>query len=303
MKDKTKPVDFKLMSTYMGRSMTAIVALFVVVVAMSALLSGEASQRDIVDVCIYGTRTATEPGHFEPLRSLLGDATRRPVILDAEGDSNCDIYIMSIEDYVRGSDVLGVEAIYEIRRTERRRDSAVIIVRSSDQEIDYARLSADDVAFSSRGSMNGYFVQASILADRGFGMPDSPCELHFIGSEQDHSRVVLSVIHGRYRLGACRLSTLSSMKKNGVIGESEITVIGRGEALPEMLIAVPAEHVAYYTEKLAHISNQLNEVVSPTRQNETVELLKARGVAALEPADMERIEQARWLFDHYACSY
>jgi ABC-type phosphate/phosphonate transport system substrate-binding protein len=179
----------------------------------------------------------------------------------------------------------------------------VIIVRSSDQEIDYSQLSPDDVAFSSRGSINGYFVQASMLAERGFGIPKSPCELHFIGSEQDQSRVVLSVIHGRYRLGACRLSTLARLRKNGVIGESEITVVGRAEALPEMLIAVPAEHVAYYSKKLEHISNQLSEVVSPPRQNQTVELLKARGVVALEPVDIERIEQARQLFERYACPY
>jgi hypothetical protein len=299
VKDKIKPIDLSIISTYMGRSLTAVIALFVVGVAISALVSGGDAQRNIIDICVYGNRTSRVMNVYEPLRVLLSDETRRPVVLHMgdERHLECDLYVMSTHDYLARSRELGIEAIYEIRRTEKRDDSAILIARSSEDAIDYSRLSPEDVAFSGPYSVNGFWVQLSMLSRQGFQMPASPSEFRFAGSEGDQSRVVLGVVYGAYRLGACRLSDVTSLTERGVIGGGEITVLAREAALPETVIAARTGETRYYTRKLKNIARLVDKTAAPTNQTETVRLLKSYGVGALEPVNEGRIRKAGSLFE------
>ena len=301
MKDKIKPIDLSIISTYMGRSLTLVIALFVVGVAISALVSGGDAQHNIIDICVYDERPSRVMRVYEPLRLLLRDETRRPVVLHAGNERHlqCDLFVMSTHDFLTRSDALGIEAIYEIRRTAKSNDSAILIARSQ-ETIDYSRLSPEDVVFSDPHSVNGFWVQLSMLSKEGFRMPGSLSELRFAGSEGDQSRVVLGVVYGAYRLGACTLSDVASLAERGVIGGEEIAVLARENVLPETVIAARKGQTRYYTRKLKNIARLVDEAASPVNQPETVRLLKSYGVAALEPVSGEQMREVGGLFERTA---
>jgi hypothetical protein len=285
MKDKIKPIDLSIISTYMGRPLTVVIALFVAGVTISALIGGGDAQRNIIDVCVHDDRPSRVMSVYEPLRVLLSDETRRPVVLHAgeERHVDCDLYVMPTHDYLSRADELGIEAIYEIRRTEKRNDSAILIGRSSENAIDY-----------------GFWVQLSMLSRNGFQMPASPSELRFAGCVGDQSRVVLGVVYGAYRLGACRLSDVTSLTEKGVIDGDEITVLARADALPETVIAAHTGETRYYARKLKNIARLVDEAASPVNQTETVRLLKSYGVGGLGPVSKGRIQEANGLFKQAA---
>jgi ABC-type phosphate/phosphonate transport system substrate-binding protein len=231
---------------------------------------------------------------YEPLRTLLSDETRRPVVLHAGDEQHveCDIFIMSTHDFLAKTDGLGVEAIYEIRRTAKREDSAILIARSPREKVDYSQLSAADIVFSSPHSVNGFWMQLAMLAENGFQMPASSSDFRFAGGDGDQSRVILGVVYGAYRLGACRLSDVALLTERGVIDGDEIAVLERRDALPETVIAVRPGDARYYAAKLKNIARLVDEAAAPVNQPETVRLLKSYGVGGLEPVDGGHIRKA-----------
>jgi hypothetical protein len=72
-----------------------------------------------------------------------------------------------------------------------------------------------------------------------------------------------------------------------------------GNVLPEMMIAARGDDSSYYKRHLERIARLLEEVTSPAREDETVGLLKSRGVRRLLPLEPERIDEARRLFENY----
>jgi ABC-type phosphate/phosphonate transport system substrate-binding protein len=303
MKDKIKPIDLSIISSYMGRSLTGAIALFVIAVAVSSLFSGGGPQRNIIDVCVFDSRTVWPRDAYAPFRMLLSGEARRPVVLhvcEENWDREYDLYILPTGVYLQYSARLGIEALYEVRHTQRPRDSAILVARPTDENVDFASMSPADVAFSTRSSINGFLIQLSILAERGFKMPAAVDQFRFEGGAGDESRVILGVLYGAYRLGACRLSDLSSLTERGVIRAGELTVVDRAEALPEIVIAAPSGEATYYRRRLKHIDALLDEITAPGDQNGSVRLLKSYGIKGLEPVDEGRIEKTRRLFEQYA---
>jgi ABC-type phosphate/phosphonate transport system substrate-binding protein len=301
MKDKFKPVDLNLLSTYMGRSLTLVITVFVIVVAVGAIVGrGGGAQRNIIDIWVDEGQNGREEGRYDPLRALLSDQTRRTVRL-WQGRENrkpgYDLYIMPTGEYLRHAGDLGIDAFYEVKDTERTSDSALLVAKASAGAVDYASLSATDVAFSSPRSVNGFWVPASLLEQRGFRFPSSISELRFEGMSDGASRALLGVVYGSYRLAACRMSELTSLLDRGVIRRGELSPVERVGALPEVVVAASPDQTAYYAKKLAAIDRLLDEIVVPASRRETVGLLKSKGVRGLEPIEDRQIEQARRLLE------
>ncbi|MDH3216785.1 MAG: phosphate/phosphite/phosphonate ABC transporter substrate-binding protein, partial [Candidatus Krumholzibacteria bacterium] len=214
MKDRIKPIDVSIISTYMGRSLTAVVAVFVIAVAVSALISRRGVERNVIDVCVSdGHEIARSLQVYEPLTILLSRETRRPVILHACVDtwvSGHDVYIMPIDEFFRHGRRLDLEALFEVKHGERD-DEAVLIARDSLGMADCADVSPSQVAFSTPDSVNRFWVQMSMLSQRGFKGPNSLSDFRFEGSAFDGTRVVFGVLYGQYRLGACKRSDIGSL--------------------------------------------------------------------------------------------
>jgi hypothetical protein len=304
MKDKIKPIDVSIISTYMGRSLTAAIAVFVVAVTIAALVSGGGAERNIIEVCVSTGRTESYTLRaYEPFRVLLSGETRRPVVLDAckgEWSPGYDLYILPMDEYFRHAERQGIEPLYELRDNERHDDDAVLVSRPSQANRDYSTVKLDDVVFATPRSVNRFWVQMSMLSRGGFEAPASNEQLRFEGTQGDGSRVVFGVLHGAYRLGACKLSDLTNLTERGILRGGELEVLDKAGALPEVVIAVPHDEAAYYRRKLTAIASLLDDISSPAAWNETVELLRSRGVVALRPIDSAKIERTRRLFERYS---
>ena len=82
MKDRIKPIDVSILSTYMGRSLTIVVTVVVVGIAISAYLAGGGPERNTISVCVpAGSSAIAAMRTYEPLRALLSKVTRRPADL------------------------------------------------------------------------------------------------------------------------------------------------------------------------------------------------------------------------------
>jgi hypothetical protein len=301
MRERIKPFDLNLISTYMGRWLTLVITAFIIAVAVGAYVGrGGGAQRNIIDVCVDGGSEERAADAYEPLRALLSDQTRRPVRLSiGEGSWNpgCDLYIMPTDVYLRRSRELGVVAFYEIKDTERQNDSALLVSSASAGSIDFAALSPNDVAFWAPRSVNGFWVQISMLERKGFRVPPSVAELRFEGTADDVSRALLGVVYGTYRLAACRMSDLTSLVDHGVIRQGELALVERADALPQVVVAGSPSQVAYYRRKLAAIDRLLEDIAVPASRKETVRLLKSNRIRSLDPIENGRIEEARRLWE------
>ncbi|MCZ6767243.1 MAG: PhnD/SsuA/transferrin family substrate-binding protein [bacterium] len=312
MKNKLKIVDVSLLSNYLGKWLTVVVATIVIGLALHAIVAtGGSSERNIVSICMPDTRSPEGKPAYEPLRSLVRRETRRPVELSTcagEWTPGHDLYVMPIAAYFRHAELLDVEALFEITDSERRTDSAVLIsrpgdtVRASDGP-DYSGVSADDVAFVSPNSINGFWIQAARMQSAGFDLPETIEAVKFEGKGDTVERVIFGVIYGSYRLGACRLSDVTSLFERGVIRRGEVRILQKYDSLPEVVIAAHPGEANYYRRKLKNIGESLAGSATTSTPDETVELLKSSGFGGLWPITDERLAGARKLYEQYAALY
>jgi hypothetical protein len=305
MKNKLRLIDVSMLSSYMGRALTGIVTLFVIAVAISAYFNGggRGFERGVIAVCVRVPAAVSDSEPiFEPFRSLLGRATLRPVVVTEcreEWPVGFDLYVMPVHEYFKYERSLGIEALYEIQSSHRQTDKAVIVSREPVNGELPSIPATEEIVFSHPMSVNGFWVQAAALEKSGFEMPGDLRDLEFAGSVVGGDRVIFSVLCGAYRFGACRLSEVTARAQDGSVGAGELHVAHAGNVLPEMMIAARGDDSSYYKRHLERIARLLEEVTSPAREDETVGLLKSRGVRRLLPLEPERIDEARRLFENY----
>jgi ABC-type phosphate/phosphonate transport system substrate-binding protein len=304
MKNKIKPIDVSILSSYMGRSLTVIVTVIVLGLTISALLRGGGSaERNIISVCVpIETSAADALRDYEPFRVLLARETRRPVVISPGQDEwidDFDLCIMRTHDYIRWQDRAEIFPLYEISRSGRYRDKAVLISRPSEADLDYRALKSSDVAFCDPLSLNGFLIQMEAMIHRGFEPPETLAELRFEGLRGNASRVIFGVLHGAYPLGACKMSELHALSELGLLHGGELRVIHTDEALPELIIASRTKETRYYQRKLKRMAARLQADPSPVTQNETVRLLKSFGIKGLHPVTNEQLERARALINTF----
>jgi len=308
MKNKIQLIDVTIISSYMGRWLTLLSTVLVIGIAVSAWLERGHLRHNIISVCVAD---AVAPGDateaLEPFRVLLARETRRPVVLTvapaggqaggaAAPEGGHDMYIMPTAEYVATGEQLGLEALFEILDTERLNDQAVIIARSGDH-VDLASLGEADIAFAAPQSVNRFWVQASILEKHGAKRLVDP---RFEGGDFDAARVILAVVFGQYRAGACRLSDIAALRQRGILRGGEVSVLDKADVLPEIVVAVPHGEASYYRRRLDGVAARIAEAASPSMTNETVQLLKSCGFKGLQPVDAMRVERARKLARRYA---
>jgi hypothetical protein len=309
VRNKLRVIDVSILSSYMGRALTFFVTLFVVGIAVSALIDGGGFEKNVINVCVpAGARPGDAVESFEPLRSLLGRESRRPVVLlecAGEWPPGQDIYVMPVDEFFRWERELQVAAIYDVSSSETRNDKAVFVVRQSAATFDLSSVAPDDVVFVHPSSVNGFWVQAEALAwgdtihvpeaatGAGAGVRGA---FRFVGSPRDATRVICGVATGAFDIGACKLSDLSELSRRGVIGARELRVIGARDALPETVIAVKPGERRYFEAKIRKIAALLDGGPSAADQKESIRLLETAGVRRLDPIDAKGLEGVRRLF-------
>jgi hypothetical protein len=305
MKNKIRIIDVSILSSYMGKVLTVLVTLFVIGIALSALFSGGGIERNVIRVCVPGEGRAGEATEtWEPFRALLAAETRRPVVVTestGEWPAGFDLYVMPVSDHFENEARLAVDVLFEIGAVGAQRDKALVIARSSGDEADPAAAGPRDIVFADRRSVNGYWVQADALAERGLDVAGAR-ELRFEGTSRDATRVIFAVLLGGARFGACRWSDIASLADRGAIDPREVRTVIAADVLPEVVVSADRSESAYFRKRIAAISVRLAERGPHSARADAARLLEARGIAAIAPLPAERLERTRRLYERFGAA-
>jgi hypothetical protein len=303
MKNKLRLIDVSLLSSYMGKALTGIVTLFVIGIAVSALIDRGGFERSVIRVCVP---SSFHPGEsveaYEPFKVLLSRETRRPVVLtesNGQWPRGYDLFVMSSDAYFDEEKSLGIVAIFEVSANPGRRDKALIISRNSSEEPDLSRAGPGDVAFSHPLSVNGFWVQAEAIARSGSNLVDHTDELKFEGARWDASRVIHGVLFGVFAFGACKSSEIERLSDTGEIDSHVVRKVYSTDAMPEIVVAVDRADADYFRAKIGSLARLLEQPAPPSPQGDTVRLLERAGVAGFEPLEGARLERLRSLYERF----
>jgi ABC-type phosphate/phosphonate transport system substrate-binding protein len=302
MKNKIRIIDVSILSSYMGKALSVLVTLFVVGIAASALFSGGGAERNVIRVCVpAGARSGDAAESWEPFRALLAAETRRPVVVSESGGdwpAGFDLYVMPPSDLFEKESRLGVEALFEIAAAPHRSEKAVVIAKSSEDAEDFPPADPGEIAFADPLSVNGFWVQAGALAERGLDV-NAAADLRFEGTRRDATRAVFAVLFGGARFGACRIGEISSLAERGAIDPREIQTVMAADALPDLLLCAERRESKYFEKRIGAVSRRLGDRGALSPRGDAARLLAARGIAAIERLPAGRLEQTRRLYERF----
>jgi len=297
MKNKVKLIDINILSSYMGRSLTWLVTVIVLGLTLSALFGGgglldHGATRVFVsfdvDECL-GTRD------WEPFRRLLARVTKRPVVLKVSSEipDDFDVFIGSTADFLemRGKTELRAIATFKLSPV---REKVVILAAAGAGPVDFSKLGPDQILFGRPSSVNSFLLPLEILKKGGFMAPADSGKFHFARTSCGGTeRTVFAVLFGRYRVGACTMSSLRRLVDGGQVRADEVSIVAESDALPEVVIAVSSGDGDYYSKALRDVDAFFGES-DRGRFTDTVELLKANGIhgsRGLSPGELEKAEE------------
>lgn len=305
MKNKIRLIDINIVSSYMGRFLTAIVAVLVLSITVAALVDEDGNRDHKVLVLGVAGLGSTEKTleYYEPFKDFLARSSGRAVkvrVIDGEIDPECELYLLPWREYFYGGRNLALLPIYSVCRVSGGRDSAVLIVRGDRDAADLTALGPSDVVFAHPHSFNGFLIQLRALESRGaggFAVPVDPGELHFVGPPGAETRVVYEVLLGRYTAGACRRSDVDRLVEAGELARDEIAVSLAMPALPEQIIACREADREYYLDLLESMATRLASPGGSTSERDTAALLRSRRIRSLRPVIPEEVALAEELYD------
>jgi len=278
MKNRIKPIDISIVSSYMGRFLTAIVAALVFAITIHAYATRGS---DLAHVEFAIGMTAPE-GFAEPLRELVAASTSRRVGLAAgedKWDATCELFILPLCDFLELRGKMHLHGLFSLGAAPN--DRAVVIARGA-ETADPSRLRSADILFAGPDAPNGYWAQLMALSRAGAPLPDGSAGLRFTPDNGGGERVVYSVVDGVTRYGACRASDVSRLVDRGQIAAGEVSVALDTPALPEFVVAAPEAKVAYFARKLGGLGALIDDP-GESGWRDTVELLHERGIGSFRP--------------------
>ena len=277
MKDRIKPLDISIVSAYLGRFQTAIVALLVIAITAHAYLT-RGSARGHVALTMAVPATGDR---YEPLARLISNHVHRSVDLAPEQwDDRAELFVMTPDVYFQHRRSLDLVPLFSL--SEHAGDRA-LIVGGRDETVPPTDVA--DVLFSGPGSINGCWVQLHALSRRKARFPQTADSLRFEPGA-DSRAVVWAVRHGKVRFGACRSSDLSGA---GAAGRDEVNVLVQTPALPELIVASRAQDRDYFLKRLVGLAATFDSPQPALR--DAVEVLRARGIGSVRAASQSQVEE------------
>ena len=241
MQNKIKVIDISIVSTYMGRYLTAVVAVLVVAITISALFSsgGWETTGDLVVAVPMRESDEETLRHFEPLRTLIEQRVGRSVRLEVRGQywpEACHLYVMSIHEFHRVRDERQLTAIYSVEPAGGL--AGAVIISGGDSKETPAGVSGADVLHMAPHSINGCWIQLRALEERGVVFAPSLEDLEYAPPPGRAERVVYSVALGQYRIGTVPRMAVDKMLSDRRIVPGEVTVVATFPSLPETVLCV-----------------------------------------------------------------
>ncbi len=306
-KNKAKFFSNGILSAYIGRFLTAIVAFLVFGITASALISTGGETGDgVLRIGVFLEESDDFTlGRYEAFRNLISSQIKRSanLYIHTPDALPADLYILSLRNFLRIEKRLDLVPLFAVDGSGSGRDAAVIITADSSDEVDFGNVPSSRVAFTDSLSVNGFWLQLMMLERKGFHVPEQLDQLNFEGSGFFSVRLVQGVRWGAYTLGACQKSDLISLIKKGLLRQGEVRILAETEWLPEILIASPRQRAEYNEEVLGKVRDILSSPAYAADGEVTTILHEPPGVTRLAPIDAKTLKRMRELAEYQAARF
>ncbi len=247
------------MSSRRGQFLTLIMGVLMLGLTAAALVSNQGilNSGGLTIVRPGGSAPGESEDLFEPLARQLALVAKRTVRF-SESLEEADLYVHSLVDFREARPRLGLVPLRALARTGGDRDAAVLFSAGADPG-PFDQLSPAEVVFTAPDDPNGFWAQLAWLQDQGFQAPAKLDDFQFEGTGEHAIRVVYSVVWGRYKIGACRMSDLTYLLGRGLLHPGEVHIVVETAALPELIISARPEDA----ERLAGLLDALPDVLIP----------------------------------------
>lgn len=275
--NRVKPIDISILSAHMGHIQTAVVAAVVVGLALHAWFTRSSVRDDeVLTIAIDG-----DADRMDPLVRLIARRTSRVTDVESIGGmARADLVVMPSLEFTRRRDELALVALFGLEAAPG--DRALLVAAPGHTGLPRR---IDEVLFSGPASVNGCWVQLSVL-DGNLAVPATVDSLRFVPGA-DAARVPWAVARGDAGFGACRASDLD--------GADTLAVVLEQAALPEWIIAARPEEAPYFRERLAPLADAFADPGAHSDELDLVELLAGRGLGSfrgISPGQWSRLEEA-----------
>lgn len=294
MAHKIKPIDISIVSAYLGRFPTAIVAALVFAITFHALFAGP-GMRAHRTFRVAVAENGAPPDFYQPLATLLAYVSGRAVDLvpcnaDEGGCAPCELYLVPALDAV-ASGLEIVAGTWAGDPSER-----AVFLAAAGTGVAFDSVSVDDIIFASPTSVNGCWAQMDALERLGRPLPATIDDLDFAASRGTGPGPIWAVVLGDAPLAACRASDVDAFGEETGLNDA-VTVVRSAPALPEMVLACHSADRAYIEARL-RAAELVLEGEGGAGVRDSAALLRDRGIAAIHPMgrdQMRALERVRAL--------
>lgn len=294
-----KSHDKNILSGYIGRSLTLIIALLILAVTMSALITGGGiTHRATIRICRLESAAVPSAARAAALGELLSAISGQPVTITTVAGiagADCELLILPTFEWLAVSDQIDGLPIFSLAMIAGRNDEALLITGRDGEGGTMSDLSITELQFTNHRSINGFWNQLEMLREGGMHLPADLDRFLFTGGDEHaYERVIVAVLSGRARYGACRGNALRELEHAGILPPGELAIVTRRPALPEVLIISSRDKATYYRTHLERVSAAL-----ATEYPRTPSGVLPVAIEALTPEVLDRMQAIERLIGEY----
>lgn len=292
MKNKLQLIDVNIVSAYMGRFQTGIVALLVLGITAHALVTRGSARGHVTMVLAAPAGDEVDGGVCETFARLVARRTSRSVVVaSGRWDDASELYLMPTVEFMERREELGLRALFGVGTVAW--DHAVIVAR---EKANGVPRDAGEVLVESPWSLNACWVQLRALASERVPVPRSADSLR-CAPGHGAERVIMAVLAGTERYGACRRSDLDRMTRRGTLRPDDLDVVLEAPALPELIVAAREADARYVVDCLGGLGAVFEDPQTSPRDRDTVELLRERGMGSFRPVSGSQLAAIESVFE------
>ena len=263
-KGKRLEVDYSMLSSYLGRSATALVFTAIVLIALGALFM---DQDDMAHISISIGVCAFDSTRSGPALEALADFVRErgggniqwQYFRPGQKPTGCDFYLMTSVQLAPRLIAGELDCCLIVAMREARRYAKGVVITRAGRE-DFAPHDAK-VIFTSPLSANGFLSPYLVLREMGMDRPVHEDKMDFAGYYPNDERVVLGVLFGAYQAGGLSFERLRLLEELGVVRKGELQILREGRSFPEVVLAadrsIDQKKRKGFTERFIAITEQV----------------------------------------------
>lgn len=253
MRQKLKPIDFNILSSYLGKYITALVSVLVVVLTVSAYLTGPDGD-EAVRVCLDRLPFDRDGKLSEVVELFSLRAKPRLVLtrcgLQGEGQ---EVRLLSLARWLEEAHG-NASPLFALTYEGREPEAALLVARGKMEVEKLAEMGAVDLVVANPHSFSAYWVQVDYLLQ--MGVDRAHLQVHFADDRVGggYVRALLELLGGNYQLAACRRSDLNYLQTRDGSLADELFPVAEIPLPPLLVIAAKRDIARGLRQRLAPLT-------------------------------------------------